>query len=1246
MNQRQPYRIITHMQLKQKTSTILATTLAIGLITVTLNYQTTNSNAADTVSDTAVDTTSETTQTQVNENPQENLEVNKTYTYPGITPYETTISRDLFNNVSKPFITQAKGNDKKNKHKFTITTINSDTIKIDSNRKAKIMLNLVKTKNKNQKQKHRKIVNLKKGSNIVTGLESGRTYQVKYGFDKKTKKYKKMTRITPLKETGVVTSAYINYLTDNTGLLVKNIDTHWSMGAEANRKIFWRTGVLEINEVKASINPMIEYNYGESHSSSNEVAIPDKGFLQVDFVIANPISIQTQRMWSVAPVEVVKESGTGVILLTTSIPDMQKYADIYHGLYTNKQLFELSENSYKTSKKYLENALNSARLAKIESSKEYNGVTLSAEKAQLHIDQAWFWLNQAYSEIMLANSYIDKISTDYKDYNKAIEYKTELAKLFKEALAVVENSSSEVVKAWVARSIDMLEKAENALNTNQESTIIEEYANNAAEASRNAETEAKKLDLSKTGILPKNLKLRSGRSSNELNLEIPLTIANTNKTELLEELLTLTNMNTILEIGNSAAQLAYSTYLLQLGREGLNMIIWEADTATQAQEGVTQVNTADQIMQELFLEPVEEPFRTNIETYLNELVNIIDKANEHYSYIIAWDEVKNQRNIIDTLYNEIQNLSLQNRAGMDLTQLEPRLDSIREKTLTMRNHITMLETQENLIAENSRHKPQAVEYVSESKNENDNSTLLVNQVVEEALETAVNEVTVNNTTQKTTSDLTQGETLHNVNNNYKTRITTIYDKKLTQEYTVSEENSNELTEISNTYKLATVTTLTGDVLFEETKAENTEKARDARINVIEARSIRNSINNILNELTGTDEATRGSSYLNESNTAIVNAENYAMASQTMLNENINVLTEVAVNRDGDNVWFQFNKNLNDTREAIDYEVEVVRSGVSIMVGFNETNGNYLQDMGDDVIQVNVRNLPGDKEDGVFFRVVQESWERSTQNPTRVDPVDVDLTGLLTMEVSSSNNYTCETIYAPGVLDGTECVDTKDLSYETRAYTYPTTPYTYSTEYYSYEERMYVDYVDIESPDQPGRIIQQWSCPDGWTARGDQAEPGLCTRIVSGSTQVKNPTPAGYTDNGSVWVSLTQAAPPSSGASVDPYFSNSGFTDNGTQYVAISPRPASIHNNAGLGIFYSYEPSVNKYQARTNADKYSTYKPVFSNLPETVLSWEAGDTEYKILEGADTGRNTVIIRVYTLTGVKYLTGSTDPAPRRP
>jgi hypothetical protein len=56
--------------------------------------------------------------------------------------------------------------------------------------------------------------------------------------------------------------------------------------------------------------------------------------------------------------------------------------------------------------------------------------------------------------------------------------------------------------------------------------------------------------------------------------------------------------------------------------------------------------------------------------------------------------------------------------------------------------------------------------------------------------------------------------------------------------------------------------------------------------------------------------------------------------------------------------------------------------------------------------------------------------------------------------------------------------------------------------------------------------------------------------------------------------------------------------------------------------------------------------VFTNLPETVLAWEANNTEYKVLEGADTGRNTVIIKVYTLTGAKYLTGSTDPSPRRP
>lgn len=313
------------------------------------------------------------------------------------------------------------------------------------------------------------------------------------------------------------------------------------------------------------------------------------------------------------------------------------------------------------------------------------------------------------------------------------------------------------------------------------------------------------------------------------------------------------------------------------------------------------------------------------------------------------------------------------------------------------------------------------------------------------------------------------------------------------------------------------------------------------------------------------------------------------------------------------------------------------SSQSVTVSLTPNNGNYLEDLGNGTIKVNVKNLPGSKEDGVFFRVVQESWERITQNPTQVDPQEVSLDGLLTMEVSSSDNYTCETEYAPGVLDGSECVDTKELEYETRPYTYPTTPYTYTTRTVS----VYGHY--------DWNFSWGHCTGEGKSGNWPNGDPYCQTPVVGWhdvTETVKNSTPNGYVDNGSVWVSESPSAAPSSGASIDPYFTDSGYVDNGSMYAAKSPKPASIHNNAGLGISYNYEPSVNKYQARTNADTYSTYRPVFNSLPSTVLSWEANGTEYTTLEGNDTGRDSATIKIYTLTGVKYLTGTTDSTPQRP
>ena len=127
-------------------------------------------------------------ETQKNEtNSLDVSEVSKVFSYESSSLYDTEIPDNLFDNIGKPFIVQAKGKDKKSRLNFIVTALTDDTIKIDSNRKAKVLLNLVKTKDKSLRQNHKKTVKLKKGSNIITGLESGRTYQVKYGYNKKTK---------------------------------------------------------------------------------------------------------------------------------------------------------------------------------------------------------------------------------------------------------------------------------------------------------------------------------------------------------------------------------------------------------------------------------------------------------------------------------------------------------------------------------------------------------------------------------------------------------------------------------------------------------------------------------------------------------------------------------------------------------------------------------------------------------------------------------------------------------------------------------------------------------------------------------------------------------------------------------------------------------------------------------------------------------------------------------------------------
>lgn len=106
---------------------------------------------------------------------------------------------------------------------------------------------------------------------------------------------------------------------------------------------------------------------------------------------------------------------------------------------------------------------------------------------------------------------------------------------------------------------------------------------------------------------------------------------------------------------------------------------------------------------------------------------------------------------------------------------------------------------------------------------------------------------------------------------------------------------------------------------------------------------------------------------------------------------------------------------------------------------------------------------------------------------------------------------------------------------TAPYQYDRLDYTYST-----GTRPTYGYVTVNQFMDRGAdyINGQWigrPCPAGW---GDAGHNCVQSRQVWGQTgtesyRIKNPTPAGYTDNGSYWVK--KAAPPA------------GWTDNGTEY---------------------------------------------------------------------------------------------------
>lgn len=110
-----------------------------------------------------------------------------------------------------------------------------------------------------------------------------------------------------------------------------------------------------------------------------------------------------------------------------------------------------------------------------------------------------------------------------------------------------------------------------------------------------------------------------------------------------------------------------------------------------------------------------------------------------------------------------------------------------------------------------------------------------------------------------------------------------------------------------------------------------------------------------------------------------------------------------------------------------------------------------------------------------------------------------------------------------------------------------TPYTYTTIEYSYHNESRVE--SCAGEDCPGSVYRSYPvspeaphCPQGGTIHGNECA-GWTTGQRTVSYEVKNPTPAGFTDTGTLW-SRKDAMP-------------AGYTDNGSAWVKTAAKEAKV-----------------------------------------------------------------------------------------
>jgi len=1103
-------------------------------------------------------------------------------------------SSDRVVNVTRPFQVSAATRD----GRLTVVSESDRSVRVYSAKPRTVTFQLVKTGREGQRQFHKFKVRLKKGVNFVRDLEAGRTYKVKYGK-------KAYLRVTPMQKVADVRAAKATFTTKQTEarLSVDHI-ADWARGGTQNTMYRWKITSYGDSTLR---NGFLAAG-GASEDPTMMVDLPTEGMFRIDIAAMNPLGSTSMTLFSQETVEKAwKKRGRNGNIRLAALPAVadSELEDSGLGLADVDDPNDVALDNANA-------AANSAEYAAIDASRAAGRAreASSPEEASREAAKARQSATRADEFASLANDWKDQIpgpNENRLDAEAAVDRANSAADRAEFSANdgtwfAVDHWRNEAIRAMALAA----QHAEAAAARTSETA--DEDATDAATRARYAATQAARE--------------ASGISD-----------ASPDRIEQAQQ--------AVIEADHAADQAEAAAAMARVAEQyrQAEVIATMPDEAAAAS---TQATHNAQEAREVSDQEQADPYDSAAASYADRAEAYADAAavaaaDVAYRYQAQQEAASGQQNLQDSALSLIRaRTSADSATAMGHAQASNTYAGAAETDATESAQ------QAALVTDTSDERPAADQAASEAAvsaelaraNSDDAMRHITDMTVGEAktqhdladqmdssTDAAIHAASADTLAGRAweavaivddgnTEDLTAATERANVTQAY-ADLANIYVEETRQRELAQTANEQSADQLQRAAGTATAEEAYVFLLEARNQATAAEDARDAIADSITDREAAFGPDARVN-----DQLARAEAAAQQARANALAAEQYALPTQELLNEQLVFDAASLTVTPGGDTQITFAKNPNDTRAALRYSAHA--NGIP----------GALTDNRDGTIAITWQGLPV-AAGGYTFTVVPAGIndERVSTSPTAHTPAApsaAELSSVLTMREASVIEVCGETPGAPGTMENGECVGTKPLSYDTAALEYATTPYTYRTE--SRQEYGHYDWTYSWGHCTGSGKSGNWSNGDPYC---QQPVVGWHTVTVT----VKNDPPAGYSDNGSVYVANDPNPQASRPARVDAAFTDKTWTINGGKYVAVSPLPASDFNDS---VPYVYESGKGTYVTRNAPAISKTFAPTFTSLPNGVIAWTStsstGQTgTYTELDGDDTGRFTPTITVHTIGG---------------